>query len=733
MADDTMYSNWSQADLIRRVTELEQKLKAQNANFPTPSTEPSPEHVSLRAPSPTLRPKPKKRSKAFDPSKYSTRLIAIKFAYLGQRYNGYEHHLNNTTPLPTIEEELWRALMKTRLIMPTPRRKQSSSGSSMTGGGREDAEKEPWEADLNWEGCEYSKCGRTDKGVSAFGQVIGIRVRSNRPLLKQTLEDERVEEAITSVPDPGNAKEIDTGGLEVGLSSEDEQEAEKAFDHIKDELPYIHLLNRVLPPDIRVLAWCPSPPEGFSARFSCKERRYKYFFTNPAFLPAPGAQGFSHPAATGKEAVASKRDGWLDITAMQEAASYYVGLNDFRNFCKVDPSKQITNFERRIFHASIEEVSTLDIPSFVSAKSTRASSRSSPVMTPASSQETSPVRSFEYWSPSDTAKLVQLRRENPQLPLALLTPRFGRSEESLRQRLYHIDPSHVLVQAKDEPDYEALMEDWKKDYEVWTAEELDILRKKTSGVSWSAIAEELNGPNKPGRSVHACMTRFRRLLKGEEGAGRMKVYAFSVNGSAFLWHQVRHLVAVLFLVGQGLEKPEVVRQMLDVQKCPTRPVYEMASDAPLVLWDCVFPAEGSDSREDALDWVYVGDEAGANLLGKSDFAMKWGRMGVMEDLWQSWRSRKIDEVLAGLLVDRVAEQGKTRLDDPDALPRAQQSEKGTKLFFGGDGYKPTGQYVPLMKRRRMESVETINARYAARKGLDQQTSISRSPADVVDE
>jgi len=736
MADDTsQYSNWSQADLIRRVTELEQKLKAQNDSFNHASTEPSPENGTLRAPSPTLTPKPKKPSKAFDPSKYSTRLIALKFAYLGQRYNGYEHHLNNTTPLPTIEEELWRALMKTRLIMPTARRKPSVSDSTITAGESEDAKKEPWEADLNWEGCEYSKCGRTDKGVSAFGQVIGIRVRSNRPLPKQTLENERVEEAIDSIPDPGTAEEVDTGGLEVSLSSEDEQEAEKAFDHINDELPYIHLLNRVLPRDIRILAWCPSPPEGFSARFSCKERRYRYFFTNPAFLPTPEAQGLSNPAAAGNDAKTMKRDGWLDIAAMQEAASYYVGLNDFRNFCKVDPSKQITNFERRIFHASIEEVSTLDMPSFVSAKSRKASSASSPVMTPASSRETSPTQSYEYWSPADTMKLVRLRREAPHLPLASLTPRFGRNEESLRQHLYYIDPDRVLVEAKREPDYDALMEGWKRDIELWTAEELEILKRKTSGVSWAQIAEELKVSGKP-RSFEACKSRYRRMLKDKEEAGRMKVYAFSINGSAFLWHQVRHLVAVLFLVGQGLEKPEVVKGLLDMRKCPTRPVYEMASDAPLVLWDCVFPADGSDSRQDALQWVEVGDEApgeaGATQFRSSDSTMKWGRMGVMEDLWQSWRSRKIDEVLAGLLVDRVAEQGKTRLDDADAVLPNRRSEKGTKLFHGGDGYKPTGQYVPLMKRRRMESVETVNARYAARKGLDQKVSTSQSAADDVD-
>ena len=46
---------------------------------------------------------------------------------------------------------------------------------------------------------------------------------------------------------------------------------------VEDELDYPKLLNRVLPPDIRVLALCPAPPN-FSARFDCKQRTYKYYF-----------------------------------------------------------------------------------------------------------------------------------------------------------------------------------------------------------------------------------------------------------------------------------------------------------------------------------------------------------------------------------------------------------------------------------------------------------------------
>ena len=368
------------------------------------------------------------------------------------------------------------------------------------------------------------------------------------------------------------------------VAMEDAPQAKPSFDPITDELPYIQLLNRVLPNDIRILAWCPAPPPEFSARFSCRERRYRYFFTQPAFAPVPGSAGLVDTISG-----APSREGWLDIAAMREAAEHYVGLYDFRNFCKLDPSKQIMNFERRIFRAEIEELNPLKEPlGFVSHPGL------SPW--PANSKPSSTLRPFT---------------EAAEIP---------------------------------------------------------------------------------------------------------KAYSFNIYGSAFLWHQVRHLVAVLFLVGQGLEKPSVVADMLDVTKTPTKPHYDMADDAPLVLWDCIFPAEGAESREDALEWIYAGDTPTAPGSAQSDAGdSKYGRGGVIDDLWQIWRNKKIDEILAGKLIDVVAEQGKKLLDPPS---RRLIKPKSIQVFGGGDTARAVGSYVPILERRRLESYETVNARYAAKKGLD---------------
>ena len=71
----------------------------------------------------------------FQLSNYKARLIALKFSYLGERYCGLARQKMTDE---TVEAYLEKAMVETNLI------------SSI-------------------EACEYSRCGRTDKGVHASG------------------------------------------------------------------------------------------------------------------------------------------------------------------------------------------------------------------------------------------------------------------------------------------------------------------------------------------------------------------------------------------------------------------------------------------------------------------------------------------------------------------------------------------------------------------------------------
>jgi tRNA pseudouridine38/39 synthase len=577
---ETDYTSWSNADLVARVTNLEAQLRAQSTAYrifqsphPPTSFSNTPKVARRRSLSPSRRASP------FDPSKYSTRHIALKFAYLGGRYNGYEHANGNITPLPTVEEVLWKALRKARLISPPATR--AEEGMEVVWDPVKRVKMGPLE--ISWEGCEYSKCGRTDRGVSAFGQVVGVRVRSNKPLA--TLESDEQYVVPSEGQEPDTIVGEANGILELPDIDADELMSdthEPTFHPINDELPYISILNSILPSDIRVLAWCPDPPSGFDARFSCRERRYKYFFTNPAFTPTPGPLGFHAAAAK----ICAIREGWMDIEAMRQAAKKLEGLHDFRNFCKIDPSKQMPSCERRITYADIEEVT----------------------------QQGGPV-SFE------------------------VEP--------------HLSPY-------------------------------------------------------PGRNA----------ASGNRGSPKgcgPRVYSFNVHGSAFLWHQVRHMAAVLFLVGQGLEPPSVVDDLLDIESTPGRPMYEMASDIPLVLWDCIFKNEDISSQEDALNWICAGDVHSIPVLTTRTDG-KFGQGGVVDEVWAQWRKSKMDEILSSSLLDLVISQGdgsamgRGGLRDVEAVKSRSQ-----KIFDGSETPRMAGRYVPVMQKPRLESVEAQNAKYRARK------------------
>ncbi|QDZ23391.1 tRNA pseudouridine synthase [Chloropicon primus] len=124
--------------------------------------------------------------------------VSLKLAYLGWAYHGFARlkHLEET-----VEEKFFNAVKRSRLIPP---------------------QCDPV-ADL-----DYSRCGRTDKGVSASGQVISLKLRGA------------------------------SGG--------------------QPPLDYVNLINRHLPDDIRVLRCLEGASPEFNARFDSKGRHYKYFF-----------------------------------------------------------------------------------------------------------------------------------------------------------------------------------------------------------------------------------------------------------------------------------------------------------------------------------------------------------------------------------------------------------------------------------------------------------------------
>lgn len=283
--------------------------------------------------------KSKPKQRPFDWAKQHKRHVALKVSYLGWDYGGFVVQEDTNR---TIEHQLFEALITAKLIECR-------------------------------ENSNYHRCGRTDKGVSAFSQIISIDLRS-----------------------------MQTTG--VGVIPADvvaESQSDKA------ELDYVAILNRILPEEIRVVAWAPVEKD-FSARFDCHARTYKYFFPI----------------------------GDLNAGLMRKAATKLEGTHDFRNLCKMDVGNGVVDFIR------------------------------------------------------------------------------------------HIDSVEVLC---------------------------------------------------------------------ENDSNSFSMCTFVIQSKAFLWHQIRCVMALVFLIGKGLESPEILDELFDVEKNPCKPQYTMASEVPLNLFECCY---------DDISWIY---------------------------------------------------------------------------------------------------------------------------------
>ncbi|XP_066495525.1 tRNA pseudouridine(38/39) synthase [Tiliqua scincoides] len=456
--------------LLKRVQELEETVQRLQERLLE-----SKETTDTGGCLPTTGKTKKRQLRPFDFSAYGRRHVALKVAYLGWGYQGFASQENTNN---TIEEELFKALSKTRLV----ESRQTSN---------------------------YHRCGRTDKGVSAFGQVISLDLRSN---------------------------------FSVKAVNEGESTKKHKANSASEEICYTHILNRVLPPDIRILAWAPVD-SSFSARFSCLKRTYCYFF----------------PCAD------------LNVTLMNAAAQRFVGTHDFRNLCKMDVANGVTNFERTILTAQVRPVD----------------------------------------------KREEMEQQDP-----------------------------------------------------------------------------------------------------------FQMYQFEVSGQAFLYHQVRCMMAILFLIGHRMEKPEIIDELLDIGNNPRKPQYSMAVEFPLVLYDCEF---------ESIQWIYDREVQEFNVTH-------------LQQLWANHaiKSHMVYSMLKGL--DLAEIPLKTGSSNTGTVPwRELKPPIHSQTSALIEGVKAR-HYKPLMDRPKCEDLESRISHFVKRGRIeppclkkiksseaDEQLEIKSSQRDTAEE
>lgn len=64
-----------------------------------------------------------------------------------------------------------------------------------------------------------------------------------------------------------------------------------------------------------------------------------------------------------------------------------------------------------------------------------------------------------------------------------------------------------------------------------------------------------------------------------------------IKSNAFLWHQIRCIMGILFLIGKEQENPEIIKDLLNIENCPRKPQYNLAHYIPLNLFHCEYDDE----------------------------------------------------------------------------------------------------------------------------------------------
>lgn len=183
------------------------------------------------------------------------------------------------------------------------------------------------------------------------------------------------------------------------------------------------------------------------------------------------------------------------------------------------------------------------------------------------------------------------------------------------------------------------------------------------------------------------------------------LFSYNVRGTAFLYNQVRCIMAVLMMVGKGQEKPDVISSLLDVHSTPRKPEYVIADPEQLILY-----AVGYDANP-----------------------LKWRRPAKMNTstlavLLEAQRSMSLRNAMLSSCHRRIATDetincsGGDAVDSsaPDAGMKLAATVTAASIGIAGE------RHVPLLKRRMEPSFEEKKEKFETK------ARVKRDRSDKVD-
>jgi tRNA pseudouridine38/39 synthase len=217
------------------------------------------------------------------------------------------------------------------------------------------------------------------------------------------------------------------------------------------------------------------------------------------------------------------------------------------------------------------------------------------------------------------------------------------------------------------------------------------------------------------------ITSFKRnVLSAHIEQLNNNLHVFNLVGSAFLYHQVRHIMAVLFLVGTGLEPPSLVSSLLNVsggaisprEGEPSYPVvdrkpeYQMADGLPLMLWDCGYP-------DGTFTWRTTGRPENVEFVDDGEVQRELQNIVTRSHIHAALN----EHFLLAMAKYHASPKSIFPLEHPSQLQVRKKPQDAIQVPLGGGTSKRVIKYPPVLERKRLDHVDVANERWRLGKGF----------------
>ncbi|KAH6912005.1 pseudouridine synthase [Coprinopsis sp. MPI-PUGE-AT-0042] len=214
------------------------------------------------------------------------------------------------------------------------------------------------------------------------------------------------------------------------------------------------------------------------------------------------------------------------------------------------------------------------------------------------------------------------------------------------------------------------------------------------------------------------------------------VHVFNLTGSAFLYHQVRHIMAVLFLIGTGLEQPSLVTNLLNVssgeepplegdapyQVVDRKPEYQMADGLPLLLWDCGYP-------EGTFTWRTTGKPDDGPIASGGALHDQLENILVRSHIYSALN----EHFFLAAAEHHPPPTSLFPLSSIEQLAERKNPRDPMNIHLGGGTFKRAVKYVPVLQRKRLDPVEVANERWRTGKGARKSERKAGTAGEVGDD